>query len=162
MSRPNLLFYLALCFALVFMAQSEAHAHRVNIFAWAESGQIHTESTFSGGKQARHAQVNVLDASGKTLVSGKTDKHGAFSFPIPPEALKSRTDLRLELVAGQGHRGEWVITAQEYMSAAPKPPGKEHENGPTAMDIGVGLLIIFTLFGAAALVRKKTHKAASC
>jgi len=83
-------------------------AHRVNIFAWVDGNQIHTESTFSGGKKAKHAQVYVYDPQGKELLKGTTDGNGQFSFPIP-----QKTELTIVLQAGMGHRAQWVLPLEE-------------------------------------------------
>lgn len=101
-----------------------AQAHRANIFAWAEGDAIHCECAFSGGKSALGAVIRVLDnATGALLAEGRTDDAGLWSFPIPETARKARMDLKLELLAGEGHRGEWVITAEEYLGAAGSAAG---------------------------------------
>ena len=106
--------------ALILLAASQAMAHRANIFAWEDGGNIRVECSFSGGKPAMHAPVTVTDvASGEELAKFKTDGEGMGAFPIPDKARANRLDLRLELMAGEGHRGEWVITADEYLGAAP-------------------------------------------
>ncbi|NJB67119.1 nickel transport protein [Desulfobaculum xiamenense] len=109
---------LAALFATLLLAQT-AHAHRVTIFAWEEDGAIHTESTFSGGKKARDSKVVVSDAaSGKEILTGTTDDNGLFTFPIPAEAKAARMDLKIDLYAGVGHAGQWIIAADEYLGEA--------------------------------------------
>lgn len=106
--------------ALLLLAAPQAMAHRANIFAWEDGGNIRVECSFSGGKPAMHAPVTVTDAaSGEELAKFKTDGEGMGAFPIPDKARANRLDLRLELMAGEGHRGEWIITADEYLGAAP-------------------------------------------
>ena len=59
---------------------SIALAHKVNLFAYAENGMVHTESYFSDGKKAMDSTVEVFDAkSNELLLSGKTDKNGGTS-----------------------------------------------------------------------------------
>ena len=87
---------------------SPAAAHRVNIFAWVDGDTVHTESKFSGGKKVVGGQVVVTDLQGNRLVEGQTDENGAFSFK-----MVQRTPMRIELVAGMGHRGEWMVRAEE-------------------------------------------------
>ncbi|MBW2709975.1 MAG: hypothetical protein JRD04_12050 [Deltaproteobacteria bacterium] len=88
-------------------------AHRVTIFAWVEGDKIFTESKFSGGKRVKGGAVTVYDLEGKQLLEGKTDDKGEFSFGIP----KKKTSLKIVLIAGMGHRGEWTIPASEIGGA---------------------------------------------
>jgi len=96
-----------LIFALLFPANT-ALAHKVMIFAWADGDTVHTESKFSGGKKVRGGEIIVSDPEGNKLVIGKTDDEGEFSFKIP-----KKTSLKIEVIAGMGHRGEWTLPAEE-------------------------------------------------
>lgn len=112
---------LALALTLLLAAAPDARAHRSNIFAWAEGGEIHIECSFSGGKPVMNSPVQVLDAAtGAQVTEATTDAEGMGSFPIPAAARDKRMDLKLILAAGEGHRGEWIITAEEYLGAAPE------------------------------------------
>ncbi len=94
-------------YALLMMVEP-ASAHRVNVFAWVEGDTIHVQSKFAGGKRVKAAKIVVLDPQGNELLSGITNEQGEFSFPIP-----MRTDLKIVLIAGQGHQAEWTIPAAE-------------------------------------------------
>lgn len=108
------------------LAAAPASAHRVNIFAWVEGDQVHTESKFPGGRAVNGGVIRVLDASGKELLSGKTDDDGGFSFPIP-----QKSDLVIVLEAGMGHRNEWRLGADELGdAAAPAPAEAAEETAP--------------------------------
>jgi len=99
-----------LLFGIVVLPGLWAHpaaAHRVTVFAWVDGDMVHTQSKFSGGKKVVGGQVIVSDMQGNRLVEGRTDETGAYSFKIP-----KATAMRIELIAGMGHRGEWVITAE--------------------------------------------------
>jgi nickel transport protein len=85
-----------------------ASAHRVNVFAWVEGGVVHVEGKFSGGKKVKAGKITVMDSQGVELLSGRTNDQGKFSFKVP-----KRTDLRIVLIAGQGHQGEWTLRADE-------------------------------------------------
>jgi nickel transport protein len=85
-----------------------ASAHRVNVFAWVDGDTVHVESKFAGGKKVKAGKIVVMDSQGNELLSGITDDQGEFSFTIPV-----RTDLKVVLIAGQGHRAEWTISASE-------------------------------------------------
>ena len=90
-----------------------AMAHRSIIFAWVEGDRVFTESKFSGGKLVKGGEVIVYDLEGKQLLKGKTDDKGEFSFEIP-----KKTSLKIVLMAGTGHRGEWTIPVSELEGVA--------------------------------------------
>ncbi len=98
------LFYIA---AAVFFIKT-ASAHNVTVFAWVEGEMVHTQSKFSGGRKAKNATVEVYDTEGTKLLEGKTDENGEFAFKIP-----KKTELKVILLAGAGHRGEWTIPLDE-------------------------------------------------
>jgi nickel transport protein len=110
----------------VLLAPGPALAHRVNIFAYVEGGEIVVECSYSKSKKVRHGAIEVLKAdTGETLLQGETDEHGLFRFPVPEEARSSGSGLRILLQAGEGHQNEWVVDAAEFGSssaAAPEPP----------------------------------------
>jgi len=93
---------------IVFLVIDSAFAHRVSIFAWVDGDTIYVESEFSGGRKVNSGKIAVIDPQGVELLSGLTNAAGEFSFKIP-----QRTDLKIVLNAGQGHRGEWTIHAAE-------------------------------------------------
>ncbi|MCK9240891.1 hypothetical protein [Desulfocurvus sp.] len=109
-----------------------AQAHRANIFAYTEGDTIRIEASFSGGKPVLRAPVEVYDAaSGALLLTTQTDDQGLGAFPVPQAARDARADLRLVLLAGEGHRGEWVVKAGEYLADA-QGPGPAADTAPTA------------------------------
>jgi len=106
-----------------------AVAHRVTVFAWVDGDTVHTQSKFSGGKKVVHGQVIVTDMQGHRLVEGSTDENGTYSFKIPKQ-----TAMRIELIAGMGHRGEWLITAEEVGAGEPTEGKKPPATVPTTID----------------------------
>jgi hypothetical protein len=110
-------FFLA---ALTLFWARPADAHRVTIFAWVEDGMVHTESKFSGGRKPVGATVKVLAPGGEQLLEGKTDEKGAFSFKPPV-----KTELKVVLLAGAGHRAEWTLHADAFTGA----DGREGDSG---------------------------------
>lgn len=108
--------------ALFLAGATPALAHRVHIFATVQGGEIVADCRFSKKNPARNARIEVLDAtSGKLLLSGKSDAQGAARLALPPELAAHPVDLLLVLDAGEGHRGEWRIGADELRNAAPAP-----------------------------------------
>ena len=110
MKPASLIFSIVISFSLgvLPMMVGSASAHRVNVFAWVEGDMIHVESKFSGGRKVKAGKITVMDPRGVELLSGRTNDQGKFSFKIP-----KRTDLRIVLIAGQGHQGEWTLRADE-------------------------------------------------
>ena len=98
---------------LTAIAATSAWAHKVTVFAWVEDRTVHTQSKFSGGRSAKNAQIAVYNAAGEKLLEGRTDTQGRFAFtPSKPEAL------RIVLMAGSGHRGEWTLAAEAFAPTA--------------------------------------------
>jgi len=98
---------------LVLLLGSNALAHKVNVFAYAEKGAVYTESYFNDGRKVMDSTVEVFDAkNNKLLLTGKTDKNGEFSFRIP-----QATGLRIVLTASMGHKNEYLLTEDEVRDA---------------------------------------------
>ena len=85
-----------------------ALAHKVLLGAYVEGDTVFVESGFSDGTPCKNARIEVFDPSGNKLLEGKTNENGDFSFK-PPQ----KTDLKLVLNAGMGHRGEYTVPAGE-------------------------------------------------
>jgi len=83
-------------------------AHKVSLFAWVENDTVYTLSKFSGGKKVSNGRLVVFDADGHKLLEGVTDDRGEFAFKVP-----QKSDLRLELIAGSGHKGYWRVPLEE-------------------------------------------------
>ena len=84
-------------------------AHKVNVFAWVEGDTVFVEGYYSGNKKAQNSLVEVFDKAGAKLLEGKTNEKGEFSFK-PPE----KTELRIVLTAGAGHKNDFVISANDF------------------------------------------------
>jgi len=112
---------------MLLLAQN-AFAHRVTVFAWVEGDTVFVESKFPGGRKVSGGKIIVTDSKGVELLTGKTDDQGEFSFKIP-----QKTELKIILEAGMGHRAEWTIPVSEMesvppsadMPAAETPAGRE-------------------------------------
>ncbi len=98
----------------ILIASAPALAHKVNIFAWVEAGQVHTESKFSGGKRVSGGKIEVFDHNNSMLLEGTTDEKGYFAFPVPADAQT----LEIVLIAGMGHTNHWRVSAQELGTEA--------------------------------------------
>ncbi len=115
-------FVYSLIISLTVFSGGNAYAHKVNMFAYAEGNNIYVEGYFADGKKAKRSEVIVYDSSGMILLKGETDKMGRFSFKIP-----KKTDLRITLNAGLGHKTEYTLTASELSDI-------NRENAPDLME----------------------------
>jgi nickel transport protein len=88
----------------------EALAHRVNIFAYLEGGDIQVECAFNKSQKVRQGAVTVFDTvTNQQVVNGFTDDAGIFRFPVPQNI--DGHGLRIHINAGEGHQSEWIMSA---------------------------------------------------
>ncbi len=106
--REVFLKLIAMVFFLT-VTTSPALAHNVNIFAYVEGDRVYTESYFNDGKRCVHSKIDVFDSTGKQLLEGVTNNEGEFSF-----VASTKTDLRIVLTAGMGHKSEYLLPASEF------------------------------------------------
>ena len=99
-----------------------AHAHKLNVFSWTGDQQIYGEAFFNGGRKAKNITVAVQDVATHTsLLTTHTDDEGKFQFTPPQQAVQQKLDLLISADSGDGHRGEWLLTADEYLSPSDAP-----------------------------------------
>lgn len=128
------IFMLAICL----LASSQASAHRVNLFAWVESGQVHVKASFGRKNPARQAAVIVRDGEDKAeLMRGQTDESGLFVFAMPESGPVNGLLIRVN--AGEGHQNDWQLKAGEcaagVVAADAVNPGNAGKPGqPQARD----------------------------
>ena len=91
------------------LASSQALAHKVNLFAYAEGDEVYVEGYFVDGKAAQNSKVQVLAPNGDLLLEGITDDQGQYRFPVP-----QRTDLKIIVNAGMGHQTDFLLSAAEF------------------------------------------------
>ncbi len=98
---------------------SAASAHRINVFAYAEGDIITVQGGYSKSRPVKGGTVIVADkADGDEFLRGETDDLGFFVFNVPESAKAERADLRITLIAGEGHQDSWIVEAKEYAPAA--------------------------------------------
>ncbi|MBI5406224.1 MAG: hypothetical protein HZA18_00835 [Nitrospirae bacterium] len=108
------------------------YAHKVQMFAYPEGDTVFVEGYFADGKKPKKSEVMVFDNGGKVLFSGVTDDEGKLSFKIP-----QKTDLRITLNAGMGHKAEYTLPASELNgSNPPNPPFSKGGEKKMASDKG--------------------------
>ena len=146
------LFMLFSAIALLLLP-GRARAHGVSVFAWVDGDTVHVEGKFSGGRKVENSPVEVYGPGKELLLKGTTDRNGEFSFKVP-----RKVEMKVVLLAGMGHRGEWTIhlsdledtgsggTAKSGASgtspvAAPSPePMDEHNAGFGASSATTGYM----------------------
>jgi nickel transport protein len=69
---------------------------------------MQVESYFGRGGPCRNSEVEVFDENGEIAASGRTDEEGLWRF-----TPGKRENLRVVVTAGEGHRGEYTIPAEE-------------------------------------------------
>ena len=118
----SLIFCLVL--SICYLMPVSARAHKVNIYAYAEEGMIHSESYFVDGTKCKNSLIEVFDEkAGTRLLEGKTDENGKFSFKIPKVV-----SLKLVLHAGMGHQNEYTLgedEVREAMGGRQRPQGAQ-------------------------------------
>jgi nickel transport protein len=133
-SRQLFLLNLAAVLALLLCGQIKpAHAHGVVVFAWVEGDTVHVESKFAGGRKVNAGKVVVLDPQGTELLSGTTDAQGRYDFRVP-----AKTDLKIVLQAGMGHRGEWTVSAAEIEASGQASPAEPPGSSSSAVEKPAG------------------------
>lgn len=113
MSRP-LVFNLQFLLILLVLLVSPASAHKLHVFALANGTTIEGEVYAAGNAPIRNAAVTVLGPSGEKLGETKTDDDGKFRF-----AARQRVDHTFVVDAGEGHRAEYKVTADELPASLP-------------------------------------------
>ncbi len=98
---------------LLSLFPEQAAAHGVYIFAWADGPRICTSSYFSKSSKVRGGEVIMADSRGTILGNGRSDDAGTVCFSPPQEAQ----ELVFTVLAGQGHRGDYVLPAADVGQA---------------------------------------------
>lgn len=127
-------FFIVLTLSLLSLTLSTtAFGHKVRIFAYGDGEMIVGETAFSGGKKPKNVEISVLGKNTeKVLATTTTDELGKFKVPIPEEAKSEKLDLRIVVNVGEGHRGEWLLEASEYLPNITQNHSDSHKNSVEA------------------------------
>jgi nickel transport protein len=110
--------------ALVALMPAPAYAHKLNVFASAEGTTIRGKVYFSGGTPAQDVAVTALSPTGQQIGQTKTDAEGHFAMEA-----RFRCDYRLLAETGDGHGGEYTLTASVLPNDLPPLPAGEKVEG---------------------------------
>lgn len=160
---------LCMLFFLLCLLPSVSQAHKVRIFAYGEGESIAGETSFSGGRKPKNSEIIVQDETdSKTLLTCRTDNQGRFRFPIPPEARRGHLDLKIIVNVGEGHRGEWLLASEDYLTDGedesvaldnPADPGNQEKSVvPSASTAGMDMTVQ-TIPMSEKLIRRVTEEA---
>jgi nickel transport protein len=109
---------------LVALVPAPAYAHKLNVFASVEGKTIQGKVYFSGGTPAQNVAVTAISPTGKQIGQTKTDEEGRFSIEA-----RFRCDYRLLADTGDGHGGEYILTASVLPKDLPTLPANETREG---------------------------------
>ncbi|KAA6187086.1 hypothetical protein F2Q65_03985 [Thiohalocapsa marina] len=105
---PVVLLLVALLSGVLWPGIRPAYAHKLNVFAAADGTWIEGSTYFAGGAGASGARIRVTDASGALLAELESAADGRFRFQA-----SGPQDHRVIARIGDGHRAEWLVTAEE-------------------------------------------------
>ncbi len=120
----------------IFLTSLPAQAHKLRVFAYMEGNEIVAETAFSGGNPAKGATIMALDeATQKELASGTTQEDGTWHCTLPQAAQQAKQGIRIVANVGDGHKGDWLLEANEYLvSAQQKVQTSEQQNVATSAE----------------------------
>jgi len=101
-------FTTVLLFALLTVSTT-VQAHKLNMFAYAEEGEIYVEAYFADGKRAKNSTIEVYDTQDQLLYNNTTNEEGGHQFAAP-----QKTELRIVINAGMGHQTEYILPSSEF------------------------------------------------
>ena len=97
-----------LAVALLLAFSGTAFAHDVAVWAEVVKGRVHVEVYFSDGSPVGDVPVEVTNAAGKVLLTGRTNTKGVFDFAPP-----AKTSLTISVSAGGGHTATAHVKAED-------------------------------------------------
>lgn len=120
---------MALCLLCCLLWPAAALAHKVTVFAYVDGPNIVVDAFYSKSNKVNKGTITVMNAaSGEEYARAVTDEAGALALPVPAKAVAAKADLRVLLVAGEGHQDEILVKASEFAAlsaaaakAAPAP-----------------------------------------
>ncbi len=93
------------------LGATPALAHKVNLFAYVEGGQIFMESYFPDGRPLKQAIVEIYSPEMQLLQQGVTDDEGQYTCAIPRFVA-----LELRVRASMGHQASFILKRTELES----------------------------------------------
>ncbi len=101
----------------VLLFSSSVSAHKLNVFAFVEGGEVHVEAYFSDGILAKNAKLTVTNTHGDLIYEGRTNELGQHQFNASGQA-----DLRIKINAGLGHIASYQLGTVAVADTASDAP----------------------------------------
>lgn len=98
----------ALALLLTLSTTMAAWGHAAIVWAYVDQNLVQVEAFFPNNAKIQNATVLVVDEQGKTIMEGKTDSAGKFSYQ--PTSKKPQTII---IKAGESHVGDFELTAED-------------------------------------------------
>ncbi len=117
----------------ILAASSAAFAHKISAFVDVEDNTVHLISYFNDGTPVKNGEVEILNASGKVVRTGKTDKNGEFNFK-----LKKAGDYTAVVTAELGHKASVKFSiGNPNQTAAAEPDSQETPKEQTKSSVNL-------------------------
>jgi nickel transport protein len=131
------------------VAASPVLAHAVGLSCKLLEKSVRVEAYFSDDTPAMDALIVVKNEQGETIVQGRTDEKGVWSFDRP---VAGRYEISVD--AGAGHRAKEALTVPEPAAGSGTPavgtgdgPAREDFTRVPWLRLAAGLALIFVLAG---------------
>ncbi|WP_051906399.1 MULTISPECIES: hypothetical protein [unclassified Sulfurospirillum] len=128
---------------------SSVWAHKINLFAYDEAGQLYVQSYFTQSSPCKQCVVKLLDANQKELLVFNTDDEGKASVKLPS------AEFTIIVEAGMGHQTQTNYVAQSHT----KEEAKTLPSDTPWDKMLLGLAIIVFFFGALYWTKRKPSHA---
>lgn len=117
----------SLCLVLLFsLLALPAHAHKISLVAFLDSGQLSVQAFFANGTACGNCPITVSRPDGSVLASDRTDAEGAFNLQLTEPG-----DVIVQVDGGSGHRAEATVHPQ---GAEPDPAALADAPAPQNAD----------------------------
>ena len=97
---------------MVLAVASMVYAHAATLWAYVENDRVYVEAFFVGGAKVQQQRIVVLDAAGKKLLEGQTNKEGKFDFTPPIKDY-----MKILLLIDKAHGSDFEITKEEFQQS---------------------------------------------
>ena len=104
----NFFISLLLFLSLSFVCLGNAWGHAAIVWAYVENNMVFVEAFYPSGSKIQNAKVRVVDGQGATVVEGKTDSEGKYSY-----APASKQKQTVVVIAGESHVGDFELTEED-------------------------------------------------
>ena len=95
----------AICWLFSLIPVHEAHAHRMDVYAYFEGNLLKGEGAYDDGTPADGADIKIYDSKGKLIGTTQTSSDGIFTFTMTPDG----NPITIDINDGGGHHAEFVL-----------------------------------------------------